>query len=49
MARERLVAEEEAYGRSFLDGETGQAAEAAFARLLKSFEHSPGAILQTGP
>ena len=40
MARERVKAEQQSYGRSFLDGETGQAAEAAFAKLLRSFEHS---------
>ena len=37
-ARERLLDEQQAYGRSFLDGEAGQAAEAAFARLVRSFE-----------
>jgi hypothetical protein len=37
-ARQRLLAERQAYGRSFLDGEEGQAAEAAFARLVTSFE-----------
>jgi len=36
--RELLLAEQQAYGRSFLDGEAGQAAEAAFARLVQSFE-----------
>jgi len=40
MARERVMAEQQAYGRSFLDGETGQVAEAAFAKLLRSFERS---------
>jgi len=40
MARERIQAEEQAYGRSFLDGETGQAADTAFARLRESFERS---------
>jgi hypothetical protein len=37
-AHERLLAEQQAYGRSFLDGEAGQAAEAAFVRLVTFFE-----------
>jgi hypothetical protein len=36
-ARERLMAEQEAYGRSYLDGNEGKAAEAAFARFVESF------------
>src|SRR5882762_2284706 len=34
-ALEQVAAEEQAFGRSFLDGEAGSAAEAAFARLAK--------------
>jgi hypothetical protein len=36
-AREQVVTEQQAYGRSFLDGEEGKAAEAAFSRFATSF------------
>jgi hypothetical protein len=36
-ATEQVATEQQAYGRSFLDGEQGKAAEAAFTRFAKSF------------
>jgi hypothetical protein len=36
-ACELVAIEQQAFGRSFLDGEEGRDAEAAFARLAKSF------------
>jgi len=35
-AKEQVVTEQQAYGRSFLDGE-GKVAEAAFSRFTRSF------------
>jgi len=37
-AREHLIAEQQAYGRSFLAGDEGKSAEAAFARLVELFK-----------
>jgi hypothetical protein len=36
-AKELVVTQQQAYGRSFLDGEEGKAAEAAFTRFARSF------------
>jgi hypothetical protein len=36
-AKEQVVTEQQAYGRSFLDGEEGKVAEAAFSRFTRSF------------
>lgn len=37
-AREQVLAEQQAYGRSFLDGEEGKTAEAAFTRFATSLD-----------
>jgi hypothetical protein len=42
-ALEQIAAEQQSFGRSFLTGEGGSAAEAAFARLAKVFRENTSA------